>query len=173
MKERWWSDTKEGEDISSCARDPSRQLCLVSYVSFLLPSSVPSLTAMCINIAVRLSHPPTRESIIDSCYYLNLPIEMEPSLAPLVPRCLSLCNPGNFGQITKLGSSWQVCWQFNLELREVIQLLWDPVNLSNPHTHTPTYLGQVYWKLEIYHLFLVDLICYVHFLRGLGEIPMN
>ena len=135
MKERWWSDTKEGEDISSCARDPSRQLCLVSYVSFLLPSSVPSLTAMCINIAVRLSHPPTRESIIDSCYYLNLPIEMEPSLAPLVPRCLSLCNPGNFGQITKLGSSWQVCWQFNLELREVIQLLWDPVNLSNPHTH--------------------------------------
>ena len=26
-------------------------------------------------------------------FLLNLPIELIPSLAPLVPRCLSFCNP--------------------------------------------------------------------------------
>ena len=25
--------------------------------------------------------------------FLNLPIELKPSLAPLVPRCLSFCDP--------------------------------------------------------------------------------
>ena len=30
---------------------------------------------------------------ISAMFLLNLPIELKPSLAPLVPRCLSFCNP--------------------------------------------------------------------------------
>ena len=134
MKERWWSDTKEGEDISSCARDPSRQLCLVSYVSFLLPSSVPSLTAMCINIAVRLSHPPTRESIIDSCYYLNLPIEMEPSLAPLPISLQPWQLWPNYQALFKLTSLLAV--QFRTERSHTITVRpRQPIQPTHPHTH--------------------------------------
>ena len=50
---------------------------------------------VCLNLLFNILELPKNWSIICKiwCYFLNLPIELKPSLVPPVPRYLSFCNP--------------------------------------------------------------------------------
>ena len=62
---------------------------------------------------------------------LNLPIELKPSLAPLVPRCLSFCDPDSL-QLDFVGVVWSLrfshlhdfLWPFKSKLNAVNKENW-------------------------------------------------